>query len=83
MVAITPRLTLTSSGPPNTGDKLRSGARVHAANRRGHEAACPFWQPCRRKLRQLHPLVGPPARSRAVVDFMRSDGPCEEGRIGR
>ncbi len=43
-------------GPPNTGDKLRSGARVRPG-RRGHEAACPFWQPCRRKLRQLHPLV--------------------------
>ena len=27
--------------------------------RRGHEAACPCWQPCRRKLRQLHPLVRP------------------------
>ena len=25
--------------PPNTGDKLRSGARVRTANRRGHEAA--------------------------------------------
>jgi len=31
--------------------------------RRGHEAACPFWQPCRRKLRQLHPLVRPLATS--------------------
>jgi hypothetical protein len=30
MVAITPRLTLTSSGPPNTGDKLR-GARPSMA----------------------------------------------------
>ena len=29
--------------------------------RRGHEAACPCWQPCRRKLRQLHPLVRRPA----------------------
>jgi hypothetical protein len=48
--------------PPNTGDKLRSGARVQPG-RRGHEAACPCWQPCRRKLRQLHPLVRPLARS--------------------
>ena len=46
--------------PPNTGDKLRSGARVRSG-RRGHEAACPSWQPCRRKLRQLHPLVRRPA----------------------
>ncbi len=52
-----------SSRPSNTGDKLRSGARVHAVNRRGHEAAPPY-EPslptvigCRRKLRQLHPLV--------------------------
>ena len=45
-----------SAGPPNTADKLRSGARVRPG-RRGHEAACPSWQPCRRKLRQLHPLV--------------------------
>jgi hypothetical protein len=50
-------------GLPNTGDKLRSGARVRPG-RRGHEAAPPAerrlrregW--CRRKLRQLHPLVG-------------------------
>ena len=49
-------------GPPNTGDKLRSGARVRP-RRRGHSAAPPAerrlrregW--CRRKLRQLHPLV--------------------------
>ena len=49
----------------NTGDKLRSGARVHAVSRRGHSAAPPAerrlrregW--CRRKLRQLHPLVRP------------------------
>ena len=48
--------------PSNTGDKLRSGARVHSV-RRGHSAAPPAerrlrregW--CRRKLRQLHPLV--------------------------
>ena len=32
---------LASSRPSNTGDKLRSGARVHAVNRRGHEAALP------------------------------------------
>jgi hypothetical protein len=52
----------SATGPPNTGDKLRSGARVHP-RRRGHEAAPPAerrlrregW--CRRKLRQLHPLV--------------------------
>src|SRR5512144_2638437 len=31
-------LTPTSSGRPNTGDKLRSGARV-LSRRRGHEAA--------------------------------------------
>jgi len=31
-------LMLCLSGPPNTGDKLRSGARVHPG-RRGHEAA--------------------------------------------
>ena len=49
--------------PPNTGDKLRSGARVRTG-RRGHEASCPSWQPCRRKLRQLHPLV----RRRATLD---------------
>ena len=47
------------SRPSNTGDKLRSGARVHVG-RRGHEAACPGRQPCRRKLRQLHPLVRRP-----------------------
>jgi len=41
---------------PNTGDRLRSGARV-LPRRRGHEAACPIRQPCRRKLRQLHPFV--------------------------
>ena len=52
-------VTSTPHGSPNTGDKLRSGARVRLG-RRGHEAACPFWQPCRRKLRQLHPLVRPP-----------------------
>jgi hypothetical protein len=45
-----------SSKGPNTGDKLRSGARVRTC-RRGHEAACPSRQPCRRELRQLHPLV--------------------------
>ena len=56
-------LTRIPLGPDNTGDKLRSGARVRAADRRGHEAACPFWQPCRRKLRQLHPLVRPPRGS--------------------
>src|SRR5512143_911348 len=52
--------------PPNTGDKLRSGARVRT-RRRGHSAAPPAerrlrregW--CRRKLRQLHPLVRRPA----------------------
>ena len=52
-------------GRPNTGDKLRSGARVHTS-RRGHEAAPSAerrlrregW--CRRKLRQLHPLVRRP-----------------------
>jgi ribosomal protein L34 len=47
------RLSLPRSGRPNTGDKLRSGARVQPS-RRGHEAACPCWQPCRRKPRQLH-----------------------------
>ena len=60
------RLPLRHALPPqesNTGDKLRSGARVHAVSRRGHSAAPPAerrlrregW--CRRKLRQLHPLV--------------------------
>jgi len=61
-----PPFARTSYALPNTGDKLRSGARVHAANRRGHEAAPPAerrlrregW--CRRELRQLHPLVGRP-----------------------
>ena len=48
-----------ATGRQNTGDKLRSGARV-LPRRRGHEAACPCWQPCRRKLRQLHPLVRRP-----------------------
>jgi hypothetical protein len=48
---------LSSSCPPNTADKLRSGARVYPG-RRGHEAAPSCWQRCRRKLRQLHPLVG-------------------------
>src|SRR5512146_519344 len=55
-------VSLAAVGPPNTGDKLRSGARV-LPRRRGHEAAPPAerrlrregW--CRRKLRQLHPLV--------------------------
>ena len=61
-----------AASPPNTGDKLRSGARVHAVDRRGHEAACPCWQPCRRKLRQLHPLV----RRRASIASARS-GPGE------
>ena len=42
--------------PSNTAHKLRSGARV-SPGQRGHEAACPFWPPCRRKLRQLHALV--------------------------
>ena len=60
--------------PSNTGDKLRSGARVHAVSRRGHEAACPFWQPCRRKLRQLHPLVRLGSMRRRVMhrDHVRS-----------
>ena len=77
------RFSTAAVCPPNTGDKLRSGARVHAVNRRGHEAAPPAerrlrregW--CRRKLRQLHPLVGPPAalgRRSAGVDIMRSVG---------
>ena len=43
--------------PPNTADKLRSGARVQPS-RRGHEPAPPSAERCRRKLRQLHPLVG-------------------------
>ena len=30
---------LSATGRPNTGDKLRSGARVHAVTRRGHSAA--------------------------------------------
>ena len=42
--------------PPNTADKLRSGARVHPS-RRGHEPAPPSAERCRRKLRLLHPLV--------------------------
>ena len=53
-----------ATGRQNTGDKLRSGARV-LPRRRGHSAAPPAerrlrregW--CRRKLRQLHPLVLP------------------------
>ena len=49
---------LVASGPPNTGDKLRSGARVQP-RRRGHEAALLAVERCRRKLRQLHPLVRP------------------------
>ncbi len=57
-------------GPPNTGDKLRSGARVRP-RRRGHEAACPCWQRCRRKLRQLHPLVRRPRRLRSPYDVPR------------
>jgi hypothetical protein len=57
--------------PPNTGDKLRSGARVRPS-RRGHEAACPSWQPCRRKLRQLHPLVRR-HRTHHLVSYSRED----------
>ena len=57
------RFTRILHRPPNTGDKLRSGARV-LPRRRGHSAAPSAerrlrregW--CRRKLRQLHPLVG-------------------------
>ena len=45
-----------SSGRSNTADKLRSGARVRPG-RRGHEPAPPSAERCRRKLRQLHPLV--------------------------
>ena len=42
--------------PPNTADKLRSGARVQPG-RRGHEPAPSSAERCRRKLRQFHPLV--------------------------
>ena len=45
-----------TQGLPNTADKLRSGARVRPG-RRGHEPAPPSAERCRRKLRQLHPLV--------------------------
>jgi putative transcriptional regulator len=62
---------------PNPGDKLRSGARVHFG-RRGHSATPPAerrlrregW--CRRKLRQLHPLVrrpGTPVTGLSVMDL--------------
>ena len=79
----------SSTGPSNTGDKLRSGARVHAANRRGHSAAPPAerrlrregW--CRRKLRQLHPLVRPrvdassaPSSSRVLLSEPNVRLPC-------
>jgi hypothetical protein len=40
-----PRPRWPTPGPANTGDKLRSGARVHAANRRGHSAAPPAAAP--------------------------------------
>src|SRR5512143_2894993 len=39
------RAVLALSRPSNTGDKLRSGARVHAVNRRGHSAAPPSAAP--------------------------------------
>ena len=59
----------------NTGDKLRSGARVRT-RRRGHEAAPPAerrlrregW--CRRKLRQLHPLVRRQRHCRTSLAFV-------------
>src|SRR5512143_4314770 len=39
------RAVLALSRPSNTGDKLRSGARAHAVNRRGHSAAPPSAAP--------------------------------------
>jgi hypothetical protein len=61
-------VVLAPPRPQNTGDKLRSGARVRPG-RRGHSAAPPAerrlrregW--CRRKPRQLHPLVRLPRRA--------------------
>ena len=64
-----------TTGLPNTGVKLRSGARVYPS-RRGHEPAppaqpfLPFETGCRRELRQLERLVRrllPPA---ATVDTL-------------
>src|SRR5438445_2817210 len=80
-----PILTLTSapgtSAPrarrlrrPNTGDRLRSGARVRSG-RRGHEAACPFRQPCRRELRQLIPLFGGVAASSTCTATHSAEAP--------
>jgi hypothetical protein len=64
----------SATRPSNTGDKLRSGARV-LPRRRGHSAAPSAerrlrregW--CRRKLRQLHPLVRRPPHVVAVAQL--------------
>jgi hypothetical protein len=68
-----------SVGPPNTGDKLRSGARAHPSRAgTGRHLSSPFG--CRPELRQLHPLVGrrPPSRL-CVVPFIGRSAPCHSG----
>jgi hypothetical protein len=73
------KLHHTSHGPPNTGDKLPSGAPVHVAGGgAGRHLVLPFG--CRPELRQLHPLdphAGPLMAGRPLGgEYTRRD--CSE-----
>src|SRR5512143_1345732 len=57
------RAVLALSRPPNTGDKLRSGARAHPVSSRGHSAAPPSAAP-------------PAARGRVPPKASSASSPC-------